>query len=105
MSYCAGPPDRLVSNLPACGNYITHRPHISMHAYRDTAAPLYPQSNPAKYAQQFKQPNENIGSVPAFTPVFHSTNTLSLQNPQMMSLAWNYSPPSNISPTCNCPCK
>lgn len=105
MSYCTGPPDRIDNRESGnCGNYITHRPHLSMHAYRDSAAPLYTQSNPAKYSQQFKSNNDNRGNIPAYTLAYHNQNTLLLQNPQVTNAMWGYSSPSNVPHNCNCSC-
>jgi len=89
---CIGPPDRLqFPGLGQCGNFITHRPHLSMYPYRDIAFPLYPQSNPAKYADQFRHTDGKVHYSPSHTPV---------------SLVWNYSRPYQISVACqpqNCP--
>lgn len=95
MSSCLGPPQRLsYPGLGQCGDYLTHRPHLSMHAYRDIAFPLYPQSNPAKYADQFRDVSGKVQTFSA-TAV-----------PKEESLVWNYPLPSGVSPAClpiHCP--
>ncbi len=80
---CSFTPDRLAyPGLGQCGDYLTHRPHLSMYPYRDQAAPLYPQSNPAKFAEAFR-PNQPCS------------------NGQLQG-SWSYPTPSQVPSTCGC---
>jgi len=46
-----------------CGNYLTHRPHLSMYPYRNVAAPLYTASNPSHYGRQFSSSQRVLPST------------------------------------------